>query len=81
MTKADIEQTELYKYVSGLPMDARYSVLLGTYKEKVQSTLDVTIEEWSFSKLGDVPDKSLALSVKDPYGSFNTIAVLTPKES
>lgn len=78
MTREQIEIHPAWKYISGLSNSQRYSALTGSSASALEKAFAVKIEEWSFTRLSEIPDNWMSISATDSFRNMAMIMVLRP---
>lgn len=78
MTKEQIKETDIFKFVEKLKPSTRYDCLLGNSKMECEYYWKVRIEQWPTASLGQVNDDWIALSVYNRFDDNYYLAVIIP---
>lgn len=78
MTKEQIKNHKAWEYINTLTPAQRFTTLLGSMRPQLEKEFQVKIEQWPYTRFGEVKDDMIAISVKDAYMGDTTLAVLIP---
>lgn len=78
MTKEQILEHPAFKYISGLSNRQRFYILFGKTQTDIEKNFNVKIENYHFTKLPEIEDGWITLSVNDSFKNESSIAVLKP---